>query len=249
MKLRSFVVALALGALGTAVANCGSEDGSTFTNGGLEDGGGNTSSSGGFVDPNANDGGGNITPTGCQKLTCADLKINCGPAGDGCGGLIESCGTCQGVETCGGGGVPSVCGGSAGCVPKTCQQLGVECGPTGDGCGGQLDCGVCQAPNICGGGGPSKCGRGQINDAGTPVLPDGGACVARTTIRNAGEFNGFLKPHERLLRPTMSFESGSIRLPAGYRPELDPAALQRLTTEALAFGTTTRERERTHHGA
>ena len=186
MKLRSVVVALALGALGTAVANCGSEDGSTFTNGGLEDGGGNASSSGGFVDPNANDGGGNITPTGCQKLTCADLKINCGPAGDGCGGLIESCGTCQGLETCGGGGTPSVCGGTAGCVPKTCQQLGVECGPTGDGCGGQLDCGVCQAPGICGGGGPSKCGGGQIDDAGTVVLPDGGACVARTTC-NAGE--------------------------------------------------------------
>ncbi|ESR25648.1 mandelate racemase/muconate lactonizing enzyme family protein [Lutibaculum baratangense] len=91
-----------------------------------------------------------------------------------------------------------------------------------------------------------------------PVLGDGlgsdvhnwlEACVARTTIRNAGEFNGFLKPHERLLRPTMSFERGSIRLPAGYRPELDTEALQRLTTEALAFGTTTRERERTHHGA
>src|SRR3546814_666693 len=27
------------------------------------------------------------------------------------------------------------------------------------------------------------------------------ACVARTTIRNAGEFNGFLKPRERLLTP------------------------------------------------
>src|SRR3546814_2591366 len=31
------------------------------------------------------------------------------------------------------------------------------------------------------------------------------ACVAWTTVRNAGEFNGFLKPRERLLTPPMPF--------------------------------------------
>jgi L-alanine-DL-glutamate epimerase-like enolase superfamily enzyme len=77
-----------------------------------------------------------------------------------------------------------------------------------------------------------------------PVLGDGlgseihnwlEACVARTTIRNAGEFNGFIKPHERLLAPPMPFEQGSIMLPAGYRPALDRAAIERFTTERRDF--------------
>ncbi len=77
-----------------------------------------------------------------------------------------------------------------------------------------------------------------------PVLGDGlgsevqswlEACVARTTIRNAGEFNGFLKPKDRLLVPPLKFADGAIRLPAGYRPSLDRAALERLTTAKLEF--------------
>ena len=89
-----------------------------------------------------------------------------------------------------------------------------------------------------------------------PVLGDGlgseihnwlEACVARTTIRNAGEFNGFIKPHERLLAPPMPFEQGSIILPAGYRPALDRAAIDRFTTERRDFSFT---RTRTaSHGA
>ncbi len=47
----------------------------------------------------------------CVPTTCAKLGIQCGPAGDGCGGLLQ-CGTCQAPQTCGGGGVPGVCGGS-----------------------------------------------------------------------------------------------------------------------------------------
>lgn len=77
-----------------------------------------------------------------------------------------------------------------------------------------------------------------------PVLGDGlgsevqswlEACVARSTIRNAGEFNGFLKPKERLLDPPLPFANGAIRLPAGYRPELDQAAVERFTTAKLEF--------------
>ena len=77
-----------------------------------------------------------------------------------------------------------------------------------------------------------------------PVLGDGlgseihnwlEACVARTTIRNAGEFNGFIKPHDRLLAPPMPFGRGSIMLPAGYRPKLDPAAVERFTAERRDF--------------
>ena len=77
-----------------------------------------------------------------------------------------------------------------------------------------------------------------------PVLGDGlgsevqgwlEACVARRTIRNAGEFNGFLKPKDRLLDPPLTFAEGSIRLPAGYRPTLDRAAIERFTTARLEF--------------
>jgi len=77
-----------------------------------------------------------------------------------------------------------------------------------------------------------------------PVLGDGlgsevqswlEACVARTTIRNAGEFNGFLKPKDRLLEPPLTFTDGSIRLPAGFRPALDLAAVEKFTTAKLDF--------------
>ena len=46
----------------------------------------------------------------CMPQTCAQLGINCGPAGDGCGNLIPSCGTCGPPATCGGGGTSGVCG-------------------------------------------------------------------------------------------------------------------------------------------
>ena len=58
-----------------------------------------------------------------------------------------------------------------------------------------------------------------------PVLGDGlgseihgwlEACVARTTIDNAGEFNGFLKPRDRLFSPPLPFVQGSIEMAAGY---------------------------------
>jgi hypothetical protein len=48
-------------------------------------------------------------PPSCTPRTCADQGISCGPAGDGCGHPLD-CGTCSGLQTCGGGGVPGVCG-------------------------------------------------------------------------------------------------------------------------------------------
>jgi hypothetical protein len=77
-----------------------------------------------------------------------------------------------------------------------------------------------------------------------PVLGDGlgseiqswlEACVARTTIDNAGEFNGFLKPRDRLLADPLPFRDGAVEMPAGYRPTLDPAAVERFTVERLQF--------------
>src|SRR3546814_13429289 len=79
------------------------------------------------------------------------------------------------------------------------------------------------------------------------------ACVARTTIRNAGEFNGFLKPRERLLTPPMPFRDGSLHLPpvpfpdgslplpSGYRPVPAPPATDRFTIEKREFLPATRK--------
>jgi L-Ala-D/L-Glu epimerase len=61
------------------------------------------------------------------------------------------------------------------------------------------------------------------------------AVVARTTITNAGEFNGFLKPRERLLTPPLGFGDGAVVLPAGYAPSLDRAAVERFTVETISF--------------
>ena len=79
---------------------------------------------------------------------CAAAGATCGPIGDGCGGSLQ-CGSCPTGETCGGGGVASVCGAPA-CTPKTCAQLGANCGAAGDGCGGQLACGTCTGGTTCG---------------------------------------------------------------------------------------------------
>ena len=93
-------------------------------------------------------------------MSCDDLGFNCGPAGDGCGGLLE-CGACSEDEKCGDSGKPSVCGlipGKA-CIPLTCQDRGWECGPAGDGCGGTLDCGYCDYGKSCGRAGLRGCAR------------------------------------------------------------------------------------------
>jgi L-alanine-DL-glutamate epimerase-like enolase superfamily enzyme len=67
-----------------------------------------------------------------------------------------------------------------------------------------------------------------------PVLGDGlgielscwmEACVARVTIRNAGEFNGFLKPKVRLFKEPLAFSQGNLLIPAGYTPAIDRSVL------------------------
>jgi hypothetical protein len=118
----------------------------------------------------------------CPNLkTCQDLGYDCGPAADGCGGLLQ-CGTCAAPAVCGAGGFDKcdalIDGGT--CVAKTCQDLGFECGQAGDGCGGTIDCGACTAPQTCGGGGFNKCGILSL-----PPLPDGGpapVCIPKTCL-------------------------------------------------------------------
>lgn len=77
-----------------------------------------------------------------------------------------------------------------------------------------------------------------------PVLGDGlgsepmcwmEACVARSTIDNAGEFNGYLKPRERLFRVPLGFNDGNLVLPAGPAPELDREQMDKLTLECLRW--------------
>ena len=50
------------------------------------------------------------------------------------------------------------------------------------------------------------------------------ACVARFTIDNAGEFNGYLKPKSRLFAEPLRFEAGNLVLTPGV-PTMDAAAL------------------------
>ena len=120
------------------------------------------------------DGGGPI----CSPKTCQDLKYNCGPAGDGCGGSLN-CGTCPSGQFCGGGGfdvcgvgTSSADGGGPICTPKTCADLKYNCGVASDGCGGSLNCGACATPTFCGGGGFDTCGGIKYPpDAGLPCTP------------------------------------------------------------------------------
>jgi hypothetical protein len=126
----------------------------------------------------------------CTPRTCKDLGLECGPSGDGCGGVLE-CGTCTAPASCGGSGLFGICGagidgGTDGCTPRTCAELGFECGPAADGCGNPIlgGCGTCTAPQTCGGGGqPNVCGvgaadAGSITDAGRDATLDGASSDA-----------------------------------------------------------------------
>ncbi len=77
-----------------------------------------------------------------------------------------------------------------------------------------------------------------------PVLGDGvstelgcwmEACIARDTIDNAGEFNGFLKPRDRLFANPLRFHDGALHMEAGYVPEIDRAALVAHTIDTARF--------------
>ncbi len=48
-------------------------------------------------------------PPACAPITCGAQGLDCGPAGDGCGGTLN-CGTCTAPKSCGGGGTQGVCG-------------------------------------------------------------------------------------------------------------------------------------------
>jgi L-alanine-DL-glutamate epimerase-like enolase superfamily enzyme len=81
-----------------------------------------------------------------------------------------------------------------------------------------------------------------------PVLGDGLAtelgcwmegCIASVTIRNAGEFNGFLKPKTRLFAEPLRFAAGALAIPARFAPTIDGDVLARHETEQQRFAATT----------
>ncbi len=117
----------------------------------------------------------------CVPSSCRQEAIECGPAGDGCGGLLE-CGPCPGSETCSRDGKCLWPTDAGPCVPATCTTLGYGCGSSTDGCGGWLDCGTCPVDQYCGGGGLRQCGGTcSIPDGSCTVVcssPAGGSCTA-----------------------------------------------------------------------
>ncbi len=98
------------------------------------------------------------TPRKCATAGIGGTAVECGPAGDGCGGVLQ-CGGCQAGQTCGGGGA-SKCGVSTttSCTSLTCAAQGIQCGPAGDGCGNEIQCGPCPTGEICGFSSPGICG-------------------------------------------------------------------------------------------
>jgi L-alanine-DL-glutamate epimerase-like enolase superfamily enzyme len=78
----------------------------------------------------------------------------------------------------------------------------------------------------------------------TPVLGDGvsleigcwmEACVAASTVDNAGEMNGFLKTRDRVFENPLPFANGAIELPGGYAPRIDREVLARSTLREATF--------------
>jgi L-Ala-D/L-Glu epimerase / N-acetyl-D-glutamate racemase len=65
------------------------------------------------------------------------------------------------------------------------------------------------------------------------------ACIASVTIRNAGEFTGFLKPKDRLFAEPLRFIAGKLVLPAGFTPTVDVDALAAHETACQRFAPTT----------
>ena len=90
-----------------------------------------------------------------------------------------------------------------------------------------------------------RAGLEQIRRLGMePVLGDGvsadlacwmEACVARSTITNAGEFNGFLKPTTQLFADPLDFRDGSLHLKPGFVPDIDRHALAAHTIARARF--------------
>lgn len=83
----------------------------------------------------------------------------------------------------------------------------------------------------------------QIRDRGmAPVLGDGlgaevacwmEACIARHTVDNAGEFNGYLKPKARIFDTPLGFANGALEFSTNYAPQFDVEKFDKLTAKTF----------------
>jgi L-alanine-DL-glutamate epimerase-like enolase superfamily enzyme len=78
-----------------------------------------------------------------------------------------------------------------------------------------------------------------------PVLGNGVACdpgcwmegcIAARQIDNAGEMNGWIKARTPLLAEPLAFAAGAMRIPAGWAPRLDHAAIGKHLVDARTAG-------------
>jgi hypothetical protein len=154
-------------------------------------------STGPFSDGGPADGGQGDT-------TCAPLPDEelCQRFGKDCGDFetidncqqprTVSCGACKPPKSCGGGGVPNVCGESGQCSPESdselCDRFGKDCGDftSVDNCGKSRTaiCGTCVAPETCGGGGTQNlCGV-------AACAPQSDAELCTGNGKDCGDFTG-----------------------------------------------------------
>ena len=87
-------------------------------------------------------------PGSCVPKTCPGQNIVCGPAGDGCGSILQ-CGNCPPGQVCVSGQCYAPDAGPPMCIPKTCAQQNIQCGLAGDGCGNIIQCPACPTGQTC----------------------------------------------------------------------------------------------------
>jgi len=116
--------------------------------------GGLTTNCGTCMAPQTCGGGGTPNMCGapdagsCTPKTCAQQGIACGPAGDGCGGILQ-CPACPTGQVCSQGQCYAPDAGPPMCIPKTCAAQGIQCGLAGDGCGNIIQCPACPTGQTC----------------------------------------------------------------------------------------------------
>jgi hypothetical protein len=124
---RSMRWALLLVALAGCDGTVGASDSLVPSDGGSGGGSGGGAAGGGTSSGGGAGGGGGA----CAPTTCADKGKNCGALSDGCGKTL-SCGTCTVAgQSCGGSGVPNVCGVTGQCANQPpVNAMSVKAGVT-----------------------------------------------------------------------------------------------------------------------